>query len=124
MKIENMHLVLVARRLREATGFIELGMPQHALDRLDGLGDPGPFAAQIELVRGEAFRRQHRYSDAAVSLKRAAARFPAPYDKPVMLAISACYRQAGDHVGAANALASVRGAGHGPSARLPGDRLA
>ena len=124
MKIDDMQLALVARRLREATGFMELGLPQYALDRLDGLDEPGPFAAQIELVRGEALRRQHRYSDAAVSLKRAAAKFPAPYDKPAMLALSVCYRQAGDHVGAVNALASVRGAGPRPSGKLPGDRPA
>jgi tetratricopeptide (TPR) repeat protein len=120
MKINYMQLALVARRLREATGFMELGLPQYALDRLDGLDDPGPFTAQIELVRGEALRRQHRYRDAAVSLKRAAANFPTPYDKPAMLALSACYHQAGDQIGAINALASARGAGpKKPSGRLP-----
>ena len=119
MKIDDIHLALVTRRLREATGFMELGLPQYALDRLDGLGDPGPFTAQIELVRGEALRKQHRYVDAAVSLKRAAAKIPAPYDKPAMLALSVCYHQVGDHVGAANALAAARGAGPRPSGRLP-----
>ena len=120
MKIDDIQLSLVARRLREAIGFMELGLPQYALDRLDGLDTPGPFAAQIELVRGEALRKLHRYCDAAVSLKRAAAKFPAPYNKPAMLALSVCYHQAGDHIGAVNALASARGAGPMPSGRLPG----
>ena len=120
MKTNNIHLALVARRLREATGFVELGLPQYALDRLDGLDEPGPFAAQIELVRGEALRRQHRYFDAVASLKRAAAEFPAPFNKSAILALSACYHQAGDHAGAMNALASARGVGPAPSGRLPG----
>jgi tetratricopeptide (TPR) repeat protein len=119
MKINRVQLACVARRLREATGFVELGLPQYALDRLDGLGDPGPFAAQVEFVRGEALRRQHRYSDAAASLKRAAEKFPAPYNKPVMLALSDCYRQVGDNLRAINALGFARGAGPRPSGHLP-----
>ena len=119
MKIDNTHLAFVTRRLREATGFMELDLPQYALDRLDGLGDPGPFTVQVELIRGEALRKQHRYCDAAVWLKRAAARIPAPYDKPAMLALSACYHQAGDHLEAINALAIARGAGPKPSSHLP-----
>ena len=109
MKINDIQLAFVTRRLREATGFMELGLPQYALERLDGLGDPGPLAAPVELIRGEALKKQHRYRDAAVSLARAAANVPAPFDKPVMLSLSACYHQAGDHVGAVNALASARG---------------
>lgn len=120
MKIDDTHLALVTRRLREATGFMELDLPQYAVDRLEGLDAPGALSAQIELVRGEAFRRLQRYFDAAKSLKRAAAKFPAPYDRSAMLALSACYHQAGDHARAADALASARGAfpklsGGGPS---------
>ena len=119
MKIDDIHLAYVNRRLREATGFMELDLPQHALDRLEGLDDPGPLTAQVELVRGEALRKLHRYWDAAMSLKRAVAKIPSPYDKPAMLALSVCYHQVGDHVGAMNALASARGAGPKPSGQPP-----
>jgi tetratricopeptide (TPR) repeat protein len=118
MKIDDQQLAITARRLREAIGFMELGLPEYSLDRLDGLDAVGPFAAQIELVRGEALRKLHRFGDAAASLKRAVAKFPAPYNKQAVLALSACYQQAGDHVGAANALASARGAGI-PSSHKP-----
>ena len=103
-------LVRVARRLKEATGYLELGMAQHALDRLEGLGKLGPFEAEVELLRGEALRLQHRYDDAKVALKTAARKFPAPYDRSAWLALSLCYRQVGDMNRAIQSLARARGA--------------
>jgi tetratricopeptide (TPR) repeat protein len=120
MKTNDIHFARVVRRIREATGFIELGLPQYALDRLEGLDEPGPFTAQIELVRGEALRRQHRYFDAVASLKRAAAKAPAPIKQSAMLAISACYHQTGDHAKAMDAYASARGVAPKTPGRFPG----
>lgn len=109
--VEMKQLIRVARRVQEATGYFELEMPQHVLDCLEGLGDLGPFEAEVELLRGEALRLQHRYADAAVALKSAAKKFPSPMDKSAWLALSLCYKQQGHSGKAVQMLARARGAG-------------
>ena len=104
------HMIRIAKRLAAATGYLELGMTQHALDTLEGLSDLGPFEGPVELLRGEALRIQHRYADAEKSLKIAARKFPSPEDRTAWLALSNCYRQAGDVDGAVRMLARARGA--------------
>jgi tetratricopeptide (TPR) repeat protein len=110
MTLDIRHLIRIAKRVTEATGYFELGMIEHALDCLEGLGELGPFEAQVQLLRGEALRMQHRYDDAATALKTAARKFPSPYDKPAWFALSLCYRQAGDTRQAIPSLARARGA--------------
>lgn len=110
MKLDFRQLVRVAKRLREAHGYFELDMTERALDCLDGLGELGPFEAEVELLRGEALRKQHRYDDAEFALRTAAKKFPAPYDRSAWYALSLCYRQAGDVSQAIQSLARARGA--------------
>lgn len=109
--VETRQLLRIAKRVQEAIGYVELEMPEHALDRLEGLGDLGPFEAEVQLVRGEAYRSLHRYDDAAVALKAAATKFPSPFDKSAWFALSLCYSQAGNKTEAARMLARARGAG-------------
>ena len=110
MTFDHRQFVRVAKRLREATGYLELSLHQRALDCLDDLGELGPLEAEVELLRGEAFRMQHRYDDAASALKTAARKFPAPLDKSAWLALSLCYREVGDTSRAVQSLACARGA--------------
>jgi tetratricopeptide (TPR) repeat protein len=102
--------VRVAKRLSEATGYLELGMTQHAIDCLEHVGPLGPFEAEVALVRGEAFRVQHRYQDAAAALQTAATKYPNPQDQSAWMALSACYEQAGNHCKAVQMQAKARGA--------------
>jgi predicted negative regulator of RcsB-dependent stress response len=81
-------LVRIAKRLLEATGYLELGMIQHALDRLDSLGSRGCFEAEIKVLRGEALRQQNRYADAATALNLAARHTSSPYSKAAWLTLS------------------------------------
>jgi len=110
IKPEVRHMIRIAKRLAAATGYLELGMTQHALDSLEGLGNLGPFEGPVELLRGESLRLQHRYDEAEKSLQIAAKKFPAPGDRTAWLALSNCYRQAGDVDGAVQMLARARGA--------------
>jgi len=103
-------LARVAHRLREATGYMELGMYEHASRRLEDLGELGPFEAEVDLLRGEALRAQHRFKDAASSLTAAALKLPAPHNRSALLALSLCYRQAGDTTRAVQAMGLARGA--------------
>lgn len=110
MSFGGMQFIRVTKRMAEATGYLEIGMAQQALDRLDGLGDVGPLEAEIELIRGEALRSQHRYEAAAASFRNAARKAPSPHNRTAWLALSLCYRQSGDTDRAIQSLALARGA--------------
>ncbi len=101
----------IAHRLREASGYLELGMAQHALDRLDGLGELGPFEGEVSLLRGEAYGAQEKFAEAAASFKTATKLLPPPFRRPAFLALSMVYQEVGDTDRASQAMARARGAG-------------
>lgn len=110
MLFDARQMVRVAKRMKEATGYLELGLTQRALDCLQGLGALGPFAAEVELIRGRAMQSQHRYEEATRSFELAARIAPPPMDKSAWLALSLCYKQVGDLDRAVQMLGHARGA--------------
>jgi Flp pilus assembly protein TadD len=82
-----------AKIRREAEGFIELGMPQHALQALGRLGDPAAFDLESLYLWGEGLRAMRRYSEALLPLERAARM--APGDVRVRIALAWCYKRTG-----------------------------
>ena len=110
MKLTRRFVVRTTRRLSEAAGYLELGLTRQALACLDRVGNPGPFAAAVELLRGEAARRERRFDDAAVSFEIAARLLPAPSNKPLWLAASRYQRETGNVDRAIQSLAHARGA--------------
>jgi len=102
--------IRVSKRLTQASGYLELGLPQQALDLLDNLGPLGPFEAQVELLRGEAYRRQQRFQEAAMSFRAAAEKSLSPRDRQALLLMSVCYQQTGNVFEALRRLAQARDA--------------
>jgi tetratricopeptide (TPR) repeat protein len=96
MAMDMAQLVRVAKRLNQASGYLELRMPQQALDSLERLGPPGPFDAEVEYLRGHALRMQHRYREAARKFRLAAEKLPPQDDDAAWLALSAIYSTVGD----------------------------
>lgn len=90
-----MNSQFVVRRLAAAEGYLELGLPNYALNELNCVSDAGPFAPIAELFRGEALQAQEKYADAIAPLNRAAQMFPAPFNQRALLALSNCYRHDG-----------------------------
>ncbi|MHC4180160.1 MAG: TPR end-of-group domain-containing protein [Planctomycetota bacterium] len=78
---------------RAAEGYLELGMPQHALDTLARLGDPSGFDGHALYLWGEALRGMERYHEALVPLMQAAQL--APQDIHVWFALAWCYKRTG-----------------------------
>ncbi len=76
---------------REAEGYLELGMPQHALQALGRLGDPSLFDAEALCLWGEGLQELERYFEALMPLERAAQL--APGDVRVHLALGWCYKR-------------------------------
>ena len=77
---------------RQAEGYLELGMSQHALDLLASLRDQD-MDPQGWYLRGEALRALERYAEAIGPLERVAE--AAPDDIAVWLALGWCYKRAG-----------------------------
>jgi Flp pilus assembly protein TadD len=107
-------LVRVAKHLTQASGYLELGMPQQALDTLERLGPLGPFDAEVEFLRGHALRMQHRYREAARKFRLAAEKLPPQDDDIAWLALSAIYSKIG------NALMPVNVPGRAARGNRPG----
>ena len=83
------------RRLFAAEGYLELGMPDHALAELKEIEDSAPVEASVQFLTGEAYRQQQRYEEAIGPLEKATRLIPAPHNKVVWLSLSDCFRRSG-----------------------------
>jgi tetratricopeptide (TPR) repeat protein len=81
------------RILREAEGYLEIGMPQYALDVLARMNDPGTFKGQQSYLTGEALRALERYDEAIRPLEQAADILPS--NIAVWLALGWCRKRTG-----------------------------
>jgi Flp pilus assembly protein TadD len=78
---------------REAEGYLELGLPQQALQTLGRLGDPAAFDSHALYLWGEGLRAMERYYEALLPLERAVR--AAPDDIGVRIALGWCYKRTG-----------------------------
>lgn len=86
---------LIRRKLieREAEGYLELGMPQKALENLGRLGGDESLGPHGLFLRGEALRELARHGEAIPVLKKAAEGMPGVID--VLLSLAWCYKRTG-----------------------------
>lgn len=110
MAFEVTQMIRMAKRLQEATGYLELGMSQQTLDSLSSLGDGGPFKAAVTSLRNKALQLQHGGKDTAVALQEQLELDSSPETKETWLTLSLCYQLAGSMQHAVQALAQARGA--------------
>lgn len=99
-----------ARRINEASGYLELGMLEHALRSLDQVSNAGPLEGPLQYLRGLTLQLQQRYAEAVQPLELAASLVPAPVAQQIWLAITQCYQQTGRPELAIHSLANARGA--------------
>jgi tetratricopeptide (TPR) repeat protein len=78
---------------REAEGYLELGLGEHALRALARLGDPAGFGPSTLYLWGEALRATQRYEDAIAPLTRAGQ--GDPENIHVWLALGWCLKRIG-----------------------------
>jgi Flp pilus assembly protein TadD len=77
----------------QAEGYLELGLPQQALDALNRLGSAGTADARTLYLQGEGLRSLERYADAIVPLRRVAEL--EPENVQVLLALGWCHKRTG-----------------------------
>jgi tetratricopeptide (TPR) repeat protein len=85
--------ILTKKVLREAEGYLELGMPQHTLDVLVRLDAAALKQSRALYLKGEALRALERYEEALKPLQRAAG--IAPGNVSVWLALGWCLKRVG-----------------------------
>jgi tetratricopeptide (TPR) repeat protein len=113
MELSGYQLVRATARVRQAMGYHELGMVEHALECLaatERMGDLGAFQLVVDMLRAEVQHRQENYDAAAKALEEAAQKLPPAASRSLWMAISMCYREAGDTDRAVTSLARARGA--------------
>lgn len=87
--------VKTVRHLRAADGYLQLQMPDYALEELDRIADPGPLEAPWQFLRGESLRTKQDYDAAIPPLQRAAELIPPPFNRAAWLSLSDCFRHRG-----------------------------
>jgi tetratricopeptide (TPR) repeat protein len=75
----------------QAEGYLELGMPEHALQRLAQWDDPDSLDGHALYLRGEALRSLERCGEALIWLERAADLVPD--DIHILLALGWCHKR-------------------------------
>lgn len=79
------------RILREAEGYLELDLPQSALDALGRITEPGTYRGHQLYLTGEALRALGRFIEAADALEQAADLTPSNIQ--IFLALGWCYKR-------------------------------
>jgi Flp pilus assembly protein TadD len=77
----------------QAEGYLELGLPQQALNVLARLGTAGESDARTLYLQGEALRSLERYADAIAPLRKVAEL--EPENTQVLLALGWCHKRCG-----------------------------
>lgn len=81
------------RLLREAEGYLELGLPHLAIEILGKIDEPGTFRGKQLYLLGEAFRAQGRFKEAIDALQASVDKAPSKID--IYLALGWCYKRTG-----------------------------
>jgi hypothetical protein len=93
MNFKRSDFVRVVKRMTEASGYLDLEMPQQAIETLRCIKEAGPFEAQVEFLRGKALQQAKCFEDAAVCLAVAAKSVPGEYKKQAFAYLSECVRE-------------------------------
>jgi len=92
-KVSAANRVRLQRVLREAEGYLELGMPRQALALLQEIKKPGTYRGHQLYLQGEALRALENYQDAVPVLVDAVDL--APSNIQAWMALGWCYKRTG-----------------------------
>mgnify|MGYP000312506918 CR=1 FL=1 len=83
------------RKLTAAEGYLELGLPELALEELQTVENPGPFIVPHLWITGEALKAQGRYDEAIALLRHVANSLPKPASQQVWQSLTECLQESG-----------------------------
>lgn len=91
------------RRLLSADGYLDLGMPERAVEELEKIADAGPLEGPTRLMHGIALKQIGNFTDAITTLEKAARIMPAPIRSFAWRELVDAYRAVGSMKLAENA---------------------
>jgi predicted Zn-dependent protease len=83
------------RRLLSADGYIDLGMPEKAIEELEKITDAGPLEGPTQLMHGIALKQVGNFTDAITHLEKAARIMPTPIRRFAWRELVDAYRAVG-----------------------------
>lgn len=83
------------RRLLSADGYMDLGMPQRAIDELEKISDAGPLEGPTQLMHGIALKQIGNFTEAVSRLEKAARIMPTPIRRFAWRELVDAYRAVG-----------------------------
>ena len=83
------------RRLLSADGYIDLGMPERAIEELEKITDAGPLEGPTQLMHGIALKQVGNFTDAITHLEKAARIMPSPIRRFAWRELVDAYRAVG-----------------------------
>ncbi len=83
------------RRLLSADGYLDLGMPERAVEELEKIEDAGPLEGPRQLLHGIALKQTSNHRDAITHLERAARIMPSPIRRFAWRELVDSYRAVG-----------------------------
>lgn len=85
----------IVRRLLSADGYLDLGMPERAIEELARIEDAGPLEGPVQLLHGIALKQTNNNRDAIPHLERAARIMPSPIRRFAWRELVDAYRAVG-----------------------------
>lgn len=86
----------IVRRLTAAEGYLELQLPEMALDELNSIADPGRFILPCLWLTGESLKSLGRFDEAVTTFEQLTSRIPAPMcPPPVVASLYECLKRLG-----------------------------
>lgn len=83
------------RRLLSADGYLDLGMPERAVEELQKIEDAGPLEGPVQLMHGIALKQVSNHRDAITHLEKAARIMPSPIRRFAWRELVDAYRAVG-----------------------------
>jgi predicted Zn-dependent protease len=83
------------RRILSADGYLDLGMPERAIEELDRIEDAGPLEGPVQLLHGIALKQTLNHRDAITHLEKAARIMPSPIRRFAWRELVDAYRAVG-----------------------------
>ena len=83
------------RRLLSADGYLDLGMPERAIEELEKITDAGPLEGPTQLMHGIALKQVGNFTDAITHLEKAARIMPSPIRRFAWRELVDAYRAVG-----------------------------
>ena len=83
------------RRLLSADGYLDLGMPERAIEELEKITDAGPLEGPTQLMHGIALKQVGNFTDAISHLEKAARIMPSPIRRFAWRELVDAYRAVG-----------------------------